>query len=115
MVRLGYTEAGGIYSHGSGNAFTVEFPPGPLAIGGDLITGYDTVRRDTDVLYVLTRTDSVRDRLAGFYHWNDRSALAAAVAVAGSGAVDLHVIERWSSRERMMEKFVDFRAELDDQ
>lgn len=115
MTRLGYSEAGGIYSHESGNLFTVEFPPGPLAVGGDLIEGHDTVRRDTEVLYVLTRTDSVRDRLAGFYHWNDRSALAAAVAVAKSGAVDLRAIERWSGRERMVAKFADFRDALKDQ
>jgi hypothetical protein len=115
MTGLGFTEAGGIYSHQSGNMFTVEFPPGPLAVGGDLIDGHDTVRRDGEVLYVLTRTDSVCDRLAGFYHWNDRSALAAAVAVAGSGAVDLQAIERWSGREGMTAKFAEFRAALDDQ
>ncbi len=96
---LGYREFGGIYHHDE-NLLTLEFPRGPLAVGDDLISSYDTVRRRDEVLHVISRTDSVRDRLIWFYVYTDRSALAAAVAVASSGPVDLALIERWSKRGR---------------
>ena len=34
LRELGYSEQNGMYVHAS-NPFTVEFPPGPLAIGSD--------------------------------------------------------------------------------
>ncbi|MGC1379984.1 MAG: hypothetical protein WA814_03030 [Candidatus Baltobacteraceae bacterium] len=63
--QLGYREVGGTYHH-STSPFTLEFPPGPLAIGDDLVHSYETVKREDEVLYVLSRTDSLRDRLAAF-------------------------------------------------
>ena len=81
LRELGYREIGGTYHHDI-NVFTVEFPPGPLSIDGDLVKAYDTVQRGSETLYVLSRTDCVRDRLASFYFFGDRSAVAAAVAVA---------------------------------
>jgi hypothetical protein len=107
IKELGYREIGGTYHHAK-NTFTVEFPPGPLAIGSDVIRTYETVRRGDEILYVLSRTDCVRDRLAAFYFFNDRSALAAAVAVAGGGAVDLTAIHQWSLKEGQAERFAEF-------
>jgi hypothetical protein len=111
MRELGYREIGGTYHHEK-NAFTVEFPPGPLAIGADLVRAYDTVKRGSDVLHVITETDCVRDRLAHFYFFADRSALAAAVAVARSGVVDLAAIRRWSLKEREASHFEEFSQSL---
>jgi len=111
MRALGYREIGGTYHHEK-NAFTVEFPPGPLAIGADLIRAYDTVKRGSEVLHVITQTDCVRDRLAHFYFFADRSALAAAVAVAGIGVVDLAGIRRWSLKEREASHFEEFSQAL---
>ncbi len=111
MRKLGYREVGGTYHH-SKNIFTVEFPPGPLAIGDDLVRSYDTVKRVDEVLYVLSRTDCVRDRLASFYFFADRSALAAATAVARGGQVDLPAIRRWSTKEGEGSRFAEFYESL---
>ncbi|HEX3671779.1 MAG TPA: hypothetical protein VHT92_08780 [Candidatus Cybelea sp.] len=108
---LGYREVGGTYHHAT-NIFTVEFPPGPLAIGGDIVRSYETVTRDDEILYVLSRTDCVRDRLAAFYFFSDRSALAAAVAVATSGPIDFAAIQRWSLREGEAQRFAEFSEAL---
>ena len=108
---LGYSNHGGTYKHGN-NPFTLEFPPGPLAIGDELITEYDTVRREDQTLYLISRTDCTRDRLASFYFFNDRSALAAAIAVASTGKVDLTKIEQWSIKEGQSYRFAEFRAHL---
>jgi hypothetical protein len=111
LRELGYSEIGGTYHHDR-NIFTVEFPPGPLAIGNDLVVSYDTVARDGGFLYVLSRTDCVRDRLASFYFFGDRSALGAAVAVAQSGEVNLSSIRGWSTREGESVRFGEFHESL---
>ena len=111
MRRLGYREIGGTYHHDK-NIFTVEFPPGPLAVGDDLVRSYDTVKRGREVLRVLSRTDCVRDRLASFYFFADRSALAAAIAVAQGGQVNLPAIQRWSTKEGHASRFAEFYESL---
>jgi hypothetical protein len=107
LSRLGYEERGGIYHHRT-NRFTLEFPRGPLAIGDDLVSDWDTLRQDDRVLYILTRTDCVRDRLLWFYVYNDRSALSAAIGVAESGVIDRAAIRDWSSREGYAEQCAYF-------
>jgi len=97
LARLGYSEHGGIYHHAN-SEFTWN-PPGPLAVGSDIISTYETYHRDELMLHVLSRTDSVRDRLAGFYHWDDRSGLRVALDVAMGGPIDLETVERWSVHE----------------
>jgi hypothetical protein len=92
----------------------LEFPPGPLAVGDDLIKNWDTVKRGDEVLHVLSPTDSCRDRLASFLFWNDFSGLeqALVVARARAGEVDLEAIEKWCTRERHAEKFALFKSRI---
>lgn len=76
-------------------------------MGEDLIKVWSKVRRDDEVLYVLSPTDSCRDRLASFLFWNDFSGLEQALAVihARVNEVDLNVIEDWCRREGHRQKF----------
>jgi hypothetical protein len=50
----------------------------------------------------------VRDRLAAFYFFADRSALAAALGVIRSGPVDLRAVKRWSVSEGELARFNEF-------
>jgi hypothetical protein len=110
MIDLGYCLAGQTYIHAS-NPFTVEFPPGPLAIGDDLIVQWKTVKRRTEILHVLTPSDCVRDRLLWYYlQPNDRSSLQAAIGVAQRKDVDLRRIAKWSKREGFDVRFREFEA-----
>lgn len=111
LADLGYSGRGGTYEH-SENPYTLEFPRGPLAIGDDLIQTWETIRRDGQILHVLSRTDSVRDRLMWFYTDNDLSALRAAVGVVGTGPVDEEFIREWSSREGFVKEYAYFFAQL---
>ncbi|MBV9648110.1 MAG: hypothetical protein JO043_11645 [Candidatus Eremiobacteraeota bacterium] len=104
---IGFLERSGAYVHPA-SKYLVEFPPGPLAVGDDLITVWDTVEKSDRTLHVITRTDCVRDRLAAYYHWNDYRSLHVACDVARSGAVDWNVIRNWSDREGHMMKFTEF-------
>jgi hypothetical protein len=95
MKALGYTLGDSTYHHET-NLFTIDFPVGPLAIGDDLITTWETFKREEKHLHVLSRTDVVRDRLIWYYNYTDIAALHAAVAVATSGQVNLLALRDWS-------------------
>lgn len=109
LEDLGYTRTDFHYSHKE-NRLLLEFPAGPLAIGGELIENWDTVRERGKLLNILTPTDSCRDRLSAFYFFDDRSALEVAVAIqaAHPDRVDLERIREWSKQEDAEPKFQEF-------
>jgi hypothetical protein len=106
LEGLGYRRQGDFYVH-STSPFPLEFPPGPLAIGEDVITRWKTLRRKKQVLHVLTPLDSCRDRLASYLFWNDLSGLEQALAVhrARDSDIALEDLREWCRRERQSKKF----------
>jgi hypothetical protein len=113
LARLGYRRRGVEYAHDT-NELTLDFPPGPLAIGGDIITAWDTLERNRRRLNILTPTDACRDRLASFLFWSDRSGLEQALAVARTlrERVDLELIREWCLSQGHEDKFRQFMREL---
>jgi hypothetical protein len=111
IEALGFRPEGQHYAHPD-SVYTVDLLGGPPGIGDDLVTTWHTARRDEEVLYVYSRTDCVRDRLAAYYHWVDRSSLRVALLVAKSGPIDLAAIESWSEREGARAKFDEFSRAL---
>jgi hypothetical protein len=61
---------------------------------------------------MLSATDSCRDRLAAFYHWNDRQSLRVAVLIARRARVDMKRLRAWSAVEGAAGKFAEFGREL---
>lgn len=100
LFDLGYERVGDFYRHPD-SPFPLEFPPGPLAVGDDRIESWHTARRDGEVLYVLSPTDSCRDRLAALLFWTDYSGLEQALAVCRATweDIDLPAIADWCRRE----------------
>ncbi len=92
--------------------FFVEFPRGPLAIGRDLKITPVRVQLGPRRITALSPTDSCRDRLAAFYHWNDRQSLDTAILIALSRKVNVSQIRRWSADEKSTERFEEFVREL---
>jgi hypothetical protein len=91
--------------------FTVDFPKGPLSVGGDYVSETNVLLRDDVRLRILTRRDCVRDRLAHFYYWNDYTALNAAASVAAHlSDADIQELRKWTQRESpgLLEKFAEF-------
>jgi hypothetical protein len=62
--------------------FFVEFPPGPRSIGDDFSIQPVAVSVGDVSALALSPTDSCKDRLAAFYHWNDRQGLRLALEIA---------------------------------
>ncbi|HKU66352.1 MAG TPA: hypothetical protein VJP85_01105 [Candidatus Baltobacteraceae bacterium] len=116
LQQIGFTRDGKsrIFFHPN-SRFTIDFPKGPLAVGGDYVRQTDTLVRDGRRLRILTRLDCVRDRLAHFYHWTDYTALNAALAVAARfDEHDLQKLLEWTQREspELVPKFEEFVLRL---
>jgi hypothetical protein len=115
LAELGFVRKRGTaeYKHPSTHYF-IEFLPGPLAVGEEIIKRWETLREGLRILHLLSATDSCRDRLAAFYHWSDRNALrqALAVAQANQGRLDLNRIRRWSLAEGHGDRCSEFLSAL---
>ena len=114
MTDLGYELNGNTFEHTGGNRFTVEFPKGPAAVSGDVLSVFHTVEANGKAMDIVTPTDCVRDRLAHYFFWNDRTALRAAIVVAQAhrSKVDMGLVKAWSAREGQSAKFKDFLVGL---
>lgn len=111
LLDLGFTLKGGAYVH-SQSPFTLEFPPGPLAVGEEHITSWNTLREGDMVLHILSPTDCVRDRLAWFLFNNDYNSLEQALAVAKKQTINLLVVKRWCIAQGEGTKFKLFLNRL---
>jgi hypothetical protein len=111
MNALGFKRKGRHFVHPDTKIF-VEFPTGPLMVGGQRIDRVSERNTPAGQLRLLSPTDCVKDRLAAFFHWNDRQALEQAVLVAKAQDVDLDDIRRWSKSEGHEAKFQEFKKRL---
>ena len=111
MRALGFVRRRDRYVHPE-VPFYVEFPAGPLAVGGDHAVRPAQLPSPHGTALILSPTDACRDRLAAFYHWDDRQSLAVAVLIARRQRLQLASIRRWSLAEGHAEKFEEFLREL---
>lgn len=81
--------------------YLLEFPPGPLEFGNRVIGEDEVATIDTDwgPLKVITPTQSVMDRLAAFWHWNDRQSWDQAVMIVRHHQVDFDELNRFAVAE----------------
>jgi hypothetical protein len=113
LAEIGFHEENRYFIHPD-TQFFLEFPSGPLAVGNEPVAAVEVLHLETGTLKLLSPTDCVKDRLAAFYHWNDRQCLQQAVWVALEQNVDWVEIERWSRQEKEMEKFEVFRKKFEE-
>ena len=111
MTEIGFSEAGRYFIHPE-STFLVEFPPGPLAVGAEPVRSIEEIRLPTGSLRIVSPTDCVKDRLAHYFHWQDRQSLAQALLVAQKHTIDLKEIDRWSKAEGMQEQFRPLRRQF---
>jgi len=111
MREIGFIEEGRYFVHPE-TKFFVEFPPGPLAVGEEPVRKINEIKQSTGILRIISPTDCVKDRLAGYYHWKDLQCLEQAVLVATHTKINLKEVETWSKKEGMEDKFEDFIDKL---
>lgn len=114
LADIGFSEKKRYFTHPE-TEFFLEFPSGPLAVGNEPVAMIEELSLGTGILKLLSPTDCVKDRLAAFYHWNDRQCLEQAVLVALERDVDWDEVERWSRQEGEIGKFLEFRKKFDEE
>lgn len=116
MEKLGFKEYSmKRYFVHEDTTFFIEFPRGPLGVGDAPIDEIASRKSETGTLKLLTPTDCVKDRLAAYYHWEDKQSLQQAVWVASSNECDLESIESWSRNEYKIQEFKEFEKLLEDE
>jgi hypothetical protein len=92
--------------------FFIEFVAPPAAIGSEPLRDKMALKTRLGTIVLLTPTDSVKDRLAAYYHWNDPQALEQALMVAFAQKTDLSEVKRWSVKEGHAEKYRVFMERM---
>lgn len=84
-----------------GTDYFVEFPPSPLEFGNRTVDHADIPRLETawGPLRVITPTLCVMDRLAAYWHWNDRQSWDQALMVVSHSDVDFDDLARFAQEE----------------
>ena len=111
MGELGFQEDGRHFRHPD-TPYIVEFLSPPLSVGEEPVREIREVHTGNGTLRLLSPTDCVKDRLAAYYHWNDRPSLEQAILVCKDADVDLDEVRRWSRHEGMTDKYGIFRKQL---
>ncbi len=112
MVKLGFIRKGRHFEHPNCE-WLIEFPPGPLMLGDEIAKSWAEKQTAAGVIRMLTPTQCVMDRLAAFFHWNDRQCLDQAVMVSRRQRIDRAAIKRWSRREGHPERYLEFVSALE--
>jgi hypothetical protein len=115
MLAMGFKRSGRYFNHPD-SEFYVEFPAPPLTVGEEVPKSVLEYPIETSLgrikVKMLSPTDCVKDRLCGYFYWNDLQSLDQAVMVSKSKKVDLKELERWAKAERMSDKLGDYRDAL---
>lgn len=80
MAEIGFSKQGRIYVNDTTD-ICVEFPSGPLSVGERLITKTTVFQSNAGEIPILLAKDVVKDRLAAYFHWQDKPSLVQALAV----------------------------------
>lgn len=107
MTGLGFERKGRVFSNAS-TRYLVEFPPGPLSIGEEYRIQPIEISLKTGSLSLLSPTDSLKDRLTGYFYGNDNQCLEQAVMIYTMNDVDLGNIKKWAANEGQPDKFSTF-------
>jgi hypothetical protein len=104
LRELGFVEKHKYFQHKDCPWF-IEFVSPPVAVGNQPICEFNRVNTVLGEIKMLRPVDSVKDRLASFYHWNDKQGLEQAISICHEQEIDLSEVEKWSLQENQSEKF----------
>lgn len=92
----------------------LEFQRGPVELGEESPVVPDEIEVEGRRLRLLSPTDCVKDRLAGYIHWNSRANFDQAMLICRKQAdrVDLNQVERWCKKEGGLTAFIELKRYL---
>lgn len=109
LSPLGFVKGSDRHLSHPDSEFYVEFPPGPVAIGGTVITEWNQLETEFGTIQILSPTQVVMDRLAAYIHWHDQPSLDQAVLIAQNHSLEWGTIEDWIAKEGGQERYEVFR------
>lgn len=112
LNKLGFHKKSGRHFENPDCNFFIEFPAPPLAIGNQPVDKLNILKNSLGKLYLLTPTDSVKDRLSGYFYWDDSQCLEQALMIAKNNKINLTKIRNWSKKENNLQKFKIFINKL---
>jgi hypothetical protein len=111
LAEIGFHKEGRYFIHPK-NKMYIEFPSGPVAIGNQIpVKPEGKIKVESTTISLFSPTQCVMDRLAAWFHWNDRRSLIHALWVCEKHPVNLDKIKRWASKEGEPDKFEQFVQE----
>lgn len=115
LKELDFVKNGRYFQH-KDCLYFIEFVSPPVAIGDERIHQYEYHETELGTIKMLTATDSVKDRLASYYHWDDLQGLDQAISICLKvpDKVDQKKIKSWSQKENQFKKYETFLKHLKD-
>ena len=111
LSEIGFEREGKNFVHPKSELY-VEFPSGPPAIGNqEPVKPEGRLTVEGTVIKMLSPTQCVMDRLAAWFHWNDRRSLIHALWVCERHPINIQKIRRWAAKEGEPEKMDQFLAD----
>jgi hypothetical protein len=107
LMEIGFYPKDRYFKHDK-SPYLLDFVAPPPSVGNEPVKEIVEIKKANRILKLLSPTESVKDRLAAFYHWQDRQSLEQAVLVCLNNTVDFKEIERWSVQEGMEDKYQKF-------
>ncbi|GAB4506595.1 MAG: hypothetical protein Fur0017_28480 [Anaerolineales bacterium] len=92
MEEIGFREKNRYFTHPE-TQHIIEFPSGPLSVGGKAVKNITEIKYATGILRVISPTDCVKDRLAAYYFWKDQQSFNQALLVAQNNPVNISEIK----------------------
>lgn len=88
--------------------FLIEFVTPPVAVGKETVRQFQNLSTTLGSIKLLRDVDCVKDRLASYYHWDDKAALNQAIEVCLERRIDFDELKKWSKEEGFSDKFARF-------
>jgi hypothetical protein len=76
-------------------------------IGKEYTKDFEEMKTKYGLLKLLKPADCLKDRLAGYFYWNDPQSLEQAIMIYNKqkNKINLKEIENWSKKENNIEKY----------
>lgn len=111
LAEIGFVKKGRYFHHPNSELY-VEFPTGPIAIGNEVpVKPAAELKVAGTSIKMYSPTQSVMDRLAAWFHWNDRRSLIHAIWICEKHPVNISKIKKWATKEKAAESFEQFLNE----
>ncbi|MCP5506548.1 MAG: hypothetical protein H7A38_06665 [Chlamydiales bacterium] len=107
----GFYEKNGYFKHQDCPYF-IEFVNPPVAVGREPIHQFGQIKNRSGTIQLLRVEDCIKDRLAGYFHWDDQESLIQAIDVCLEVKANLAEVKKWAQEEGFIDKYQRFIKEL---